>query len=54
MPKFEVHVFGTVPQIVEVEAPDKDSAEGEATMEVLNRLDFKAVPLKEENKADGN
>jgi hypothetical protein len=42
MAKFCVHIFGTVPDSMEVEAADRNAAIDEALRNVLEELDFTA------------
>jgi len=54
MPKFEIHVFGTVPECLEVEADSEEEALDEAIERVAELLEFKAGPCNEEKKPNGN
>lgn len=44
---FCVHIFGMVPNEIEVEAKDRAEACEKALMDCCERLSFKAMPIEE-------
>jgi hypothetical protein len=41
--KWDIHIYGTVPAIITVEAPDRETAEAAASQTVLEDLSFEGM-----------
>lgn len=47
MPRYEIHIYGTVPDCLELDAENEDEAIEFATQDVLDRLDFRVVAVED-------